>query len=138
MSDENNPYHAGGLQYGKSKKILTAMIVDDEIDFVKTFEEILFTLGINVVATAYSGKDATELYQILMPDVIFLDLSMSKYDGFYALEKIKQIDPSSKIIIVTANPEIENMMEVKADALVMKPFDVSTIRKVMDWIEQTQ
>ena len=114
------------------------MIVDDEIDFVKIFEEILFALGINVVATAHSGKDAAELYQIMAPDVVFLDLFMPEYDGFYAVEEIRKVAPNAKIIIVTANHEIENMMEVKADALIKKPFDVSTIKKVMNWIDQTQ
>jgi CheY-like chemotaxis protein len=138
MPDKNNPYHVGALQYGKSKKILSAMIIDDEIDFVKIFEELLYTLGINVVATAHSGKDAAELYQILEPDVVFLDLLMPEYDGFYALEMIKQASPSSKIIIVTANPETEYMMELKADAFIKKPFGMGEIKKVVNWIEQTR
>ena len=138
MPNENNHYDSMSLEFGKSTKVLSAMIIDDEIDFVRIFEEMLYTLGINVVATAYSGKDAVELYQILVPDIVFLDLMMPEYDGFNALKMIKQTDPSSKVIIVTANPEIENIMKLKADALVMKPFDMSEIKKMINWIEQSR
>jgi two-component system chemotaxis response regulator CheY len=36
--------------------------------------------------------DAVELYEKYYPDVIFVDLIMPKYDGFYAIKNIIKIE----------------------------------------------
>jgi two-component system chemotaxis response regulator CheY len=33
------------------------------------------------------------------PDLVFTDLNMPKYDGFYTITKIKEMNPDAKIII---------------------------------------
>ena len=62
----------------------------------------------------------------LKPDVIFLDVIMPNYDGFYTLNKIREIDADAKIIMVTADfsPSTKKKLkELKANDVIYKPYD---------------
>jgi len=111
--------------------LVTSIIVDDDFDTVEVFSEYLELSGINVVGKGYNGKDAVDLYQKLKPDVVFLDVLMPDYDGFYALKKIRQLDHDAKIIMVTASLTAQTSDELKdlnASAIIYKPYDWSNSR----------
>ncbi|MEE9565852.1 MAG: response regulator, partial [Nitrosopumilaceae archaeon] len=105
----------------------TAIVVDDEKDVLDVFCEYLHVKDINVLATGNNGLDAVNLYKRFKPDVVLMDLIMPQYDGFYGLEKIRQYDPNSKVIIFSASltPEyIKILREMKASAITQKPYDM--------------
>src|SRR3972149_1134609 len=85
------------------QKNATALVVDDDPDTVEMFSDYLENKGVNVIGKAKDGKEGFELYKKLKPDVIFLDVIMPNYDGFYTLKKIREIDADAKIIMVTAD-----------------------------------
>ncbi|MCZ6583270.1 MAG: response regulator [Thaumarchaeota archaeon] len=110
--------------------MVTSIIVDDDFDTVEVFSEYLELSDIDVVGKGYNGKDAVDLYQKLKPDVVFLDVLMPDYDGFYALEKIRQLDHDAKIIMVTASltAQTEDMLkDLNASAIIYKPYDINNI-----------
>lgn len=112
-------------------------IVDDEIDFVKIFKELLEMRGITVIGTAYNGKDALEMYKQKKPDVLFLDVKMPYYDGYYATKEIFSVDRNAKIILLTGSPtaEITAMSKkLPVSAIICKPID---IERVVFLIEKT-
>ena len=105
-------------------------IVDDEPDFVKIFKELLGMRGVKVVGTAYNGKDAIELYKQQKPDIIFLDVKMPYYDGYYATKEIFSIDKDAKIVLLTGSPtaEITAMIEnLPISAVICKPIDIERV-----------
>lgn len=117
-------------------KNLTAIVVDDNIDAASVFAEYLEIKKIKVIGIGYNGKDAVDLYEKLRPDVIFLDVMMPTYDGFYALDRIRTIDKSAIVIMVTADlrPSTEKKLEdLLASAIVYKPYDMN---KIVDTIHQ--
>lgn len=112
----------------------TAIVVDDEKDVLDVFCEYLSVKDINVLATGNNGLDAVNLYKRFKPDVVLMDLIMPQYDGFYGLEKIRQYDPNSKIIIFSASltPEyIKTLREMKASAITQKPYDMDLVIKLI-------
>ena len=112
----------------------TAMVVDDTHDIVEVFCDLLQILQINVVGRAYDGKEAVEVYQKCRPELVILDVYMPKYDGFYALEKIREINPSSLIMMVTAgsfSKTQEKLRSVKPTILVHKPTDTTKILNIV-------
>lgn len=112
----------------------TAIVVDDEKDVLDVFCEFLSVKGINVLATGNNGLDAVNLYKRFKPDVVLMDLIMPQYDGFYGLEKIRQYDPNSKVIIFSASltPEyIKILREMKASAITQKPYDMDLVIKLI-------
>jgi CheY-like chemotaxis protein len=121
--------------------LVTAIVVDDYKDTVSVFAEYLGLLGVHVVAVGYDGKEAVELYKKHTPDVLFLDLSMPKYDGIYALKEIRAFDPKSKIIIVTAGLEGNTEQELerlRPTGLFFKPFDMEKIKEMLEYMVHPQ
>jgi two-component system chemotaxis response regulator CheY/two-component system response regulator (stage 0 sporulation protein A) len=111
-------------------KISTAIVVDDDYDVVDAFSEYLEIKGIRVLGKGYNGKEAVDLYKKLKPDVVFLDVIMPDYTGFYALEKIKQINPDAKVIMVTADltEETENkLVDLHASYIAYKPIELDNM-----------
>jgi len=83
--------------------MITVLIIDDDHDAVDALDGILSDNDIKVIGKGYSGLEAIELYKKLKPDVIVLDILMPKYDGHYAIDKIKEFDPDTKILVITAD-----------------------------------
>lgn len=112
----------------------SVIIVDDDEPTQQVLKDLLEYIGLNVLATAFNGKDATELFFKLRPDVMFLDIEMPKYDGIYALEKIKKIYPNANVIIVTADhtSEIqEKVLKLGAIEIISKPFSIDDIKNII-------
>lgn len=88
-------------------KILWA---DDEIDLLKPQLIFLNKKGYEV-STVTNGHDALEeLKQDSEIDIVFLDESMPGLTGIETLEKIKAINPTLPVVMITKN-ETEDIME---------------------------
>ena len=115
-------------------KNATALVVDDDPDAVEMFSDYLENKGVNVIGKAKDGKEGFELYKKLKPDVVFLDVIMPNFDGFYTLQKIREIDSNAKIIMVTADfsPSTkQKLKELKASDIIYKPYDGKAIDRVI-------
>jgi len=71
------------------------LVVDDDIDTLEVFAEFLEIKDVNVVGRGHDGKEAVELFEKHRPDFVLMDIMMPDYDGFYGIEEIRKIDPSS-------------------------------------------
>ncbi|WP_101476704.1 LytR/AlgR family response regulator transcription factor [Candidatus Nitrosotalea bavarica] len=69
---------------------INAIVIDDNKELLACFVELLQFSNINVIDTGRNGKEAVELYQKHRPDILFMDIEMPQYDGFYGLKKIKE------------------------------------------------
>lgn len=124
----------------QEKKHLTAIVVDDSSDIVELFSEYLTLKGVRVLGTGRDGKEALELFKKHRPDIAFLDIMMPEYDGFYALEQIRKIDPHAKIMMVTADLTAETagkLSGLESTALVYKPFDFNKILQAMKTLTES-
>ena len=107
----------------------SCIIIDDDYDLVESCTDSLKFYGIDVLGTGYNGKEALELYQKVNPDIVFLDMNMPKYDGFYAIDEIRKIDPYAKIIVVTANMSESMTEKIKSKncPVINKPFSFNEL-----------
>lgn len=107
-----------------------AIVIDDDFDTVEVFCEYLELKNIHILGKGYNGKDAVDLYKKLNPDVVFLDVLMPDYDGFYALEKIRQVNPKAHVIMVTASLTAQTedkLKELNASAIIFKPYEIDQV-----------
>ncbi len=114
---------------------LNVIVIDDDYNTVEVFTEFLELSQVNVVGKGYDGKDGVNLYKQLKPDIVFLDVMMPDYDGFYALENIKKINPNALVVMITADLSIETEIKLenmKATSIVYKPFDIQQIIEIID------
>ena len=86
------------------------LIVDDEIDVRKTIEAAL-QLENYMVKSAASGEAAIALLEADVFDLVITDMRMPGKDGVEVLRRIKEIDDTIEVIILTGYASIENAIE---------------------------
>ncbi|QLH08740.1 response regulator [Candidatus Nitrosotenuis sp. DW1] len=122
-------------------KTLTAIVIDDDKDVLELFSEYLKIIQVEVVGKGHNGKKAVELYQEKSPDITFVDLTMPEYDGIFALQSIREIDPKANVIIITGNLQkdvSEKLDCLNPDKILQKPFEVDKIIEAVDWIKNSK
>jgi DNA-binding NarL/FixJ family response regulator len=60
-----------------------------------------------VIAEASDGLEAVQKAEDLKPDVILLDIGLPKLNGIEAARRIRQRSPSSKIIFLSQNNDLD-------------------------------
>ena len=115
------------------KKIL---IVDDEVHIRALMAASLEPLEESEVKilVAKDGKEACEIAEREIPDLIFLDVVMPEMDGFEVAERLKLNPLTSDCYIVFLTSKGEKIdkrkgFEVGCDEFANKPFDP-------DWLVQ--
>ncbi|MDD2448859.1 MAG: response regulator [Sulfurimonas sp.] len=117
---------------GQTKK-LTAMIVEDE----KVTNELLSSTFKNFFSDVYScfdGEEALKTYNKLKPDVVFVDIVMAGMDGIELSRKIRQINSTQIIIVISASNDIEKIsesIEVGVNSFIQKPIDTKKIIELL-------
>jgi DNA-binding NarL/FixJ family response regulator len=73
---------------------------------------------IEIVGEAKTGREATQMYGDLRPDVIVMDIAMPLLNGLQATRQILKAVPAAKILILSAHSDPEYIEQVvKAGAL---------------------
>ncbi len=111
---------------------------DDEIDMLKAQIKYLKNRGYEVYPVT-NGQDALDEIKNQRFDVVFLDESMPGLTGLETLSKIKEINASIPVVMITKNEE-ENLMDEaigsQIDDYLIKPVKpqqiVLTLKKIMD------
>jgi len=81
--------------------------------------------------TAGDGFEALFNHVKYAPDLVFLDIGLPSSDGYHVLQKIKDFDPDSSVVMFSGNSYIENLVEALskgADGFIPKPFDKDRIQ----------
>lgn len=86
------------------------LIVDDEQGIVDSISMILSQDGYEI-DSANDGAGAVGKVKSNLYDLILLDIKMPKMDGLEALEKIKEIDKDSVVIMISGHGTIETAVE---------------------------
>mgnify|MGYP000898267733 FL=1 len=85
---------------------------------------------IKVVAQAADGEEAVALAEALRPDVVLMDINMPGLNGLEATEKIKEVAPESKVLVLTIHADDEYVFQViqaGASGYVLKDVDPSNL-----------
>lgn len=100
------------------------LIIDDEADIVYTLKEICEYAGYNVY-TAQNGLDGVSLFSEHNPDLVIVDYHMPGWDGITTVKKIRSIDDTTAILVLTVDErqEISDVfMEAGATDFAIKPI----------------
>lgn len=113
--------------------MVNCILIDDDPDIVDVFSELLHVIGMDILATGNDGKDAVELYKKYKPDLVLTDLQMPRYDGYYAVENIKDLDSKAKFIIITGDLNARNspLLNLLNIPIIHKPFDAHQIKQTI-------
>ncbi len=109
------------------KKIL---IVDDQLGIRLLLTEVFKKEGYET-NQASNGVEALALLEEYKPDLVLLDMKIPGMDGLEILRRIRRIDTTLKVIMMTAYGEldmIQEAMDLGALKHFTKPFDIDEIR----------
>lgn len=90
---------------------LKTLIVDDEIELRKSVASILqnTNLGIDFdIDEAANGREALDKVKSTDWDLILMDVRMPEMDGLQALTEIKEHNPSTFVVIMTAHSNLND------------------------------
>ena len=113
------------------KKIL---VVDDAAFMRLSLKTILEKNGFEVVGEANNGRNAIEMYKMLTPNIVTMDITMPDMDGIEALAEIMKFDPKANVIMLSAmgqEVKIREAILIGAKGFVVKPFKEDYLLKAL-------
>lgn len=107
---------------------LKILVVEDEFSINDILTTALKNEGYNV-KSAFSSKEAREIMQQFMPDLVLLDINLPDENGF-ELCKFLNISFKLPIIMLTARNDVIDKvlgLELGADDYITKPFNIKEV-----------
>jgi len=112
------------------------LIADDEDVVLEIMAKKIASQNYEVI-TAKDGLEAWGKIVSELPDIILLDLSMPKMDGWAVLSKLRHDPPTKRwqpVIIISAQNELENFrkgVDLEADHYLTKPCQMEDVLKAI-------
>jgi DNA-binding NtrC family response regulator len=101
------------------------LVIDDEAGIRESLEVLLSLEGYSV-KTADDGEQGLRTLEMENFDLVLLDLALPGQSGLDLLPQIKERQPETPVIMITAYGTVENVVEAiraGADNFVQKPWD---------------
>lgn len=110
-------------------KKIRILVVDDE-PFARSNLTALLKLetDVEVIGECDSGQQAIAAIRSRKPDLVFLDVQMSEYDGFDILEMLGRDQPRAIIFVTAYDHHAVRAFAVGALDYLLKPFDDERLR----------
>ena len=106
-------------------KTITILYVEDDPDTREQLGRFL-QRRVGTLITAENGAAGLETFDIHRPQIVITDIQMPVMDGLTMAQKIRKLDPTVPIIIVTAFEQTDYLMrsiEIGMDKYVSKPTE---------------
>jgi DNA-binding NarL/FixJ family response regulator len=88
--------------------MIKVLIVDDYEDWRRTVREMIQRLPeLQVICEVSDGLQAVQKAGELKPDLIVLDIGLPQLNGIEAARQIRQLSPSSKIVVLSQDNSVE-------------------------------
>ncbi len=101
------------------------LITDDSGYMRQVIRKYLEPEGFEIIAEAQNGLEAIKLFELHQPELVTMDISMHHLNGIETTEKIINISPRTKIIVISALGEarlIKQAISAGASDFIIKPF----------------
>jgi len=102
---------------------VTILLADDHPHFPELTRKLLEP-AFKVVGSVSNGQSLVEESLNMKPDVIITDISMPRLSGIRAVDRLKQLGSTSKVIFLTAHSDpdfVRSCFATGASAYVIKP-----------------
>jgi DNA-binding NtrC family response regulator len=105
------------------------LIIEDEEGAARTLEKFFRKQGYTASAAA-SGEEGLSQFRTRTPDAVLLDYKLPGMDGERVYLKLKELDPTVPVIIMTALGEVDlavRMLKLGVFYFITKPFELDIL-----------
>lgn len=117
---------------------IRVMLADDHVLMREGVRQLLeFDGSIEVVAEANDGDECIEKLLEVKPQILLLDINMSKKNGIEVLKEIKSKKIDVKVLILTVHESIDYLLkavELEVDGYIMKDSESAELKKAINVI----
>jgi DNA-binding response OmpR family regulator len=109
------------------------LVIDDNPNVVDMISTFLRGEGYGVLG-ALTSDDGLKLAILARPELVLLDIGLPGANGLELLMRIRLMNPSAKVIMVTGNTDpalAREAFRLGALAYVDKPFDLAYLKRVI-------
>ncbi len=115
--------------------MMTVLVVDDEEDICEMVEDYLVPEGYRVMK-ARDGREGLASVKRIKPDMVLLDITMPRMNGFEMLERLRGSHgiSATPVVMLTAQGQSDNIMEAErlhAADYMIKPFTGDELLRVV-------
>jgi len=121
----------------EEKKVL---VVDDEENITIAISD-LFELAKFKVFKALSAEDALKIFERGKPQIAIIDVHMpfSEFDGIELLRRIKNIDKTTRCVMITRIDDKEKIDEAKklgVEEYLIKPISLEEVKTLIEKLKK--
>lgn len=100
------------------------LIAEDEEEIADILRAYLEREGFRTIHAA-DGRVALDLHRVVKPDLILLDVSMPRADGWEVLAEVRRRDQTPIVMLTALDQDIDKLqaLRIGADDYVVKPFN---------------
>ena len=121
-------------------KKISILVVDDELSIREAFYDWLKQEGYEV-ETAADGLEALAKVKERHYDIMLVDVKMPNLDGISMLKRLKEEDPDTAVVMITAYGAIQDAVEAMklgANDYLLKPFELDELSLTIEKLVQMQ
>lgn len=106
-----------------------ALVVDDEKQIRRISSVLLKSLGYDVL-TAHNGRHAEKVFRehAQAISLVILDLRLPDIGGMETLGKLREINPSIRVVLATGDTDTQTGDET----ILRKPFGLAELKHVLE------
>lgn len=100
------------------------LVIDDEKPTLMMFRLTLVAYGFEVL-TAENGQAGLEIFARERPSIVLTDIKMPGMNGIEVLKRVKEIDPSAEVIVITGHGDMDlaiQALNLDATDFINKPI----------------
>jgi len=114
---------------------ISIVLVDDHDLMRQGLSQIIeLEDDLTVIGMANDGESAIETVRKLNPDIVLLDINMPNMNGIEALKRIKSLNVTSKVIMLTIHDNREYLIEtvkIGAEGYILKDADAQDLYRAI-------
>jgi len=121
-------------------KKIKILVVDDELSIRESLSGWLEQDGFEVESAA-NGLAALGMIQETRYDIMLVDVKMPEMDGLTLLKKLKEIEPDTAVVMMTAHGAIQDAVDAMRQGAydyLLKPFDLEELSLTVDKLVRLQ
>ncbi|HEY2952382.1 MAG TPA: response regulator [Verrucomicrobiae bacterium] len=112
------------------QSIPSALVIDDNLDVLKTLRKLLNSLGVAQITEATSAEDALEVLRLQQFAVIVADYQLGGMNGVDFLEKLRDSGDTTPVLLLSGAPDkagVIRAVNLPSVDFLGKPFRMSDL-----------